>query len=266
MSSFVGNFFGGSLPALIAAQLDVTPTSSLAYAGALGVTTLLTLLSLVPIVFLRIRRRPITHQDPLGSFRALWQARGPMGRLLLPSLVISLGAGMLIPFMNVFFRFRYQLPDDVIGSLFGFGSLGMGVAFLMAPVLAEKWGKPRTVVVTQGLSIPFLIALGFVHSLPLAITAFFIRMALMNLSGPVYQTMVMEESDTATRSMTASLYTMIWNLGRAVTPLVSGPVQEHYGFDPVFIITILSYALSVYLVYRWFVHRPRIRSAALVSG
>ncbi len=266
MSSFVGNFFGGSLPALVAARLDVGPTSSVAYAGALGVTTLLTLLSLIPIAFLRIKRRPLVNQDPLASFKSIWQARGALGRLLLPSLIISLGAGMLIPFMNVFFRFRYQLSDDVIGSLFGFGSLGMGVAFLLAPVLAEKWGKPRTVVITQGLSIPFLIILGFVHSLPLAITAFLMRMALMNLSGPVYQTMVMEESDASTRSMTASLYSMIWNLGRAVTPLVSGPVQERYGFSPAFVTTILSYAFSVYLVYRWFVHRPRIRSAALASG
>jgi MFS family permease len=266
MSSFVGNFFGGSLPALVALQLGVEPTSSQAYAGALGITTLLTLLSLIPIAFLHIKRRPIVSKDPLAPFRALWQARGPMVRLLLPSLIISLGAGMLIPFLNVFFRFRYSLSDNFIGSLFGFGSLGMGIAFIMAPVLAERLGKPRTVVITQGLSIPFLIMLGFVDSLPLAITAFLTRMALMNLSGPVYQTMVMEESDAATRSMTASLYSMIWSLGRAVTPLISGPVQESYGFDPVFVTTVLSYALSVYLVYRWFVRRPRAQTAAVMSS
>jgi MFS family permease len=184
-----------------------------------------------------------------------------MTRLLLPSLVISLGAGMLIPFLNIFFRYRYGLPDDLIGSLFGFGSLGMGVALLFAPVLAEKWGKAKTVVITQGLSIPFLVVLGFVTSLPLAVISFLMRMALMNLAGPVYQTMVMEESDDASRNMTASLYSMIWNFGRAVTPSISGPLQEAYGFNPVFITTILSYALSVYLVYRWFVRRDRHTAA-----
>ncbi|MBN1262345.1 MAG: MFS transporter, partial [Anaerolineae bacterium] len=156
-----------------------------------------------------------------------------------------------------FFRFRFALPDDVIGNLFGFGSLGMGLATLIAPVLAENWGKAKTVVITQGLSIPFLIILGFVPSLPLAIVSFLMRMALMNLAGPVYQTMVMEEADEHSRGMAASLYSMIWNLGRAVSPSVSGPIQEVYGFDPVFITTIVTYALSVYLVYHWFVRRGK---------
>jgi MFS family permease len=260
MSSFIGRFFGGSIPALIAVWVGVTPTSSTAYAGALGVTTLLNLVALAPITRLPTGQA-VQVEDPMAPFRALWQHRRTMTRLLLPSLVISLGAGMLIPFLNIFFRYRYGLPDDLIGSLFGFGSLGMGVALLFAPVLAEKWGKAKTVVITQGLSIPFLVVLGFVTSLPLAVISFLMRMALMNLAGPVYQTMVMEESDDASRNMTASLYSMIWNFGRAVTPSISGPLQEAYGFNPVFITTILSYALSVYLVYRWFVRRDRHTAA-----
>ena len=260
MSSFVGRFFGGSLPALIAGRIGVAPTDSVAYAGALGVTTLLMLIAMFPI-----SRLPLTQAvrtgDPAAPFRALWQHRGAMTRLLLPSLVLSLGAGMLIPFLNVFFRYRFGLSDGIIGSLFGFGSLGMGLALLVAPVLAEKWGKAKTVVITQGLSIPFLIALGFVPSLGLAVVSFLMRMALMNLSGPVYQTMVMEESDAESRNMTASLYSMIWNFGRAITPSVSGPIQEAYGFDPVFLTTIVSYALSVYLVYRWFVRRAPLKKS-----
>lgn len=254
MSSFLGNFVGGSLPIFFSGVLHVQPTSSVAYAWSLGVTTLLSLLGMLPLLRLRVTDRPLA-QNPLAPFRALWQNRGPMTRLLLPSLIISLGAGMLIPFMNVYFRFRYNLPDTVIGNLFGIGSLGMGAAILLAPVLAERWGKPKTVVITQGLSIPFLIILGFVPSVHLAQLAFLMRMALMNLSGPVYQTMVMEEADESSRGMAASLYSMIWSSGRAISPAISGPIQKLYGFNPVFVITIITYAVSVYMVYRWFVHR-----------
>jgi len=169
---------------------------------------------------------------------------------------------MLIPFMNIFFRYRYNLSDDTIGALFGIGSLGMGFALMMGPILAERWGKPKTVVITQGLSIPFLIILGFVHSLTLAYVAFFVRMALMNLAGPVYQTMVMEEADAEARGMAASLYSLIWSSGRALSPVISGPIQEAHGFDPVFLSTIFAYTLSVGMVYWWFVQgRHRRRSA-----
>ncbi|HDQ35120.1 MAG TPA: MFS transporter [Chloroflexi bacterium] len=254
MSSFLGNFLGGSLPALFAILLEVDPTSSPAYAWSLALTSVLNLVALFPLARLEVKQK-IMAQSLLAPFKMLWEHRNMMTRLLLPTLVLSLGAGMLIPFLNIFFRFRYALPDDTIGTLFGIGSLWMGLAILIGPVLANRWGKAKTVVITQAISIPFLITLGFVNSLPLAVAAFWIRMALMNLSAPVYQTMVMEEADASSRGMAASLYSMIWNLGRAVSPSVSGPIQEVYGFDPVFISTILSYILSVYLVYRWFVKR-----------
>ena len=261
LASFLGNFLGGGLPALFGNFLGVSATDSLAYAWSLGITTMLTTLTLIPLSRLKVQTR-VMAQSPLAPFKALWQHRRMMTRLLLPSLVLSLGAGMLIPFLNVFFRFRYNLSDDTIGALFGFGSLGMGFALMMGPVLAERWGKPKTVVITQGLSIPFLIILGFVHSLTLAYVAFFVRMALMNLAGPVYQTMVMEEADAEARGMAASLYSLIWSSGRALSPVISGPVQEAYGFDPVFLSTILAYTLSVGMVYWWFVRGRRRRRSA----
>ncbi len=262
VSSFLGNFLGGSLPTLVALYLGIAPTSSTAYAWSLGATTLLLLVALLPLSRLEMRARLETH-GPLEPFRALWRHRAVLGRLLLPPLITSLGAGMLIPFLNIFFRYRYHLSDSFIGSLFGFGALGMGLATLLAPILADKWGKPQTVVMTRALSIPLLFVLGFVYSLPLAIGAFLLRMALMNLAGPVYQTMVMEETDESARGMAASLFSMIWNLGRAVTPSISGSIQEAYGFDPIFIITMTAYAVATFFLYWWFVRPRRQRVAAL---
>lgn len=252
MSSFVGNFVGGRLPLLFAQWLHVPSISSVAYAWSLAVPVALITLALVPLLFLRIRQRSLAR-SPLAPFRLLWRERGAITRLLLPEFIISLGAGMLIPFLNLFFRERYGLPDNVIGSLFGFSSLGMGVAILVGPVLAERWGKARTAVLTRGFSIPFLITLGFVPSLPLAIVSFLVRSASMNLSGPVYQTMVMEETDEASRGLVASLNSMTWSIGWALSPSLSGPLQTAYGFSPVFLCTIVAYTTSVYMVYRWFV-------------
>ena len=264
MSNFLGNFVGGGLPLLFSRVMQVPPESSPAYAWSLGVTTLLTGLALIPLFLLKIEPRDLGAADPMAPFRALWHNRVKMTQLLLPGLIVSLGAGMLIPFMNVFFRERYGMADEAIGTLFGFSSLGMGLAIFGSPILAERWGKARTVVITRAFSIPFLVAMGYVSSLPMAIVSFLSRSALMNLSGPVYQTMVMEEIDGESRGLIASLNSMIWNLGWAVSPSLSGPLQARYGFDPVFAVTIVTYALSIYLVYRWFV-RGHIRAQALVT-
>jgi MFS family permease len=263
MSNFLGNFVGGGLPLLFSRLMTVPAESSQAYAWSLGVTSLLTGLALIPLMLLKVKPRDL-GADPMTPLRALWSNRLKMTQLLLPGLIISLGAGMLIPFMNVFFRERYGLADEVIGTLFGFSSLGMGLAIFGAPILAERWGKAKTVVMTRALSIPFLVAMGYVFSLPLAIVSFLSRSALMNLSNPVYQTMVMEEVDEDSRGIAASLNSMIWSLGWAISPSISGPLQTRYGFAPVFAVTIVTYAISIYMVYVWFV-RARTPSRALMT-
>jgi len=256
VASFAGTTFGGALPTFFALRLGVAPTSSTAYALAMGTTTVLMFIALWPLARLPMERR-LQVQRPQELLGAFARQKGVMTRLFLPPLLISIGAGLLIPFMNIFFRHEYGLSDAQIGALMGTGALGMGMAFLFAPLLSDRWGKARSVVITQGLSIPFLFLLGYGHHLELAILAYFVRMALMNLSTPIYQIIVMEEVDEKTRGMAASLYNMVWSFGRAISPAFSGPIQRYWGFDPLFALTIFFYAVSVVMVQVWFVPRRR---------
>jgi hypothetical protein len=62
-----------------------------------------------------------------------------LGKLVLPMLVTSIGAGLIMPFMNVFFRQVYHQPDPVIGSIFAWGSLGHG----HRPAPGAALGRPH---------------------------------------------------------------------------------------------------------------------------
>jgi MFS family permease len=99
-------------------------------------------------------------------------------------LLTSIGAGLIMPFMNVFFRVVHNKPDPVIGTLFAWGSLAMGVGLLLAPPLAERMGKIQLVVISQALSIPFLILLGFSPIFWVGAATYYIRLSLMNMSSP----------------------------------------------------------------------------------
>ncbi len=265
LSSFLGNTVGGYLPTLFALYLGVDPTSSRAYAWVLGMAMLLTLSALIPFSRMEMREPVQSHVSPLDPFRLLWRRRGPLGKLLFPQLITSLGAGMLVPFLNIFFRDRYALSDHVIGVLFGVGALGMGMATFLAPPIAKRLGKVQTVVVSRTLSILPLIVLGYVHHLHLAMAAFLLRMMLMNLALPVYRMLVVEASDESTRGMASSLYNIVWHSGRAISPSFSGRIQESYGFDPVFGITIASYGAGVFLLYWWLI-RPLQHRREEVAG
>jgi len=248
-----GSAIGGHLPTWIAGLQSVSPTSSTAYAGALIIITVCSLLGLIPLLWLRTptseRRADRTFFDPFSYAR-----RHPamLVKLVLPMLVVSIGAGLFMPFMNVFFRVVYSQPDPVIGNVLAWGALAMGLGLIIAPPLADRYGKARLGVVTQGLSIPFLVILGFAPYFWMSALAYFVRLALMNMSGPVYQTFVMEHVEAESRATVASLGSMANSFGWAFSPSISGWMQVNYGFGLVFGAVIVLYSLAVFLYWKFF--------------
>jgi MFS family permease len=251
-SASVGNWIGGYLPTWVAGMRSVEPTSSIAYGGALLVIGLAAALGLLPLFLMRMPKMKRSERTVFAPITYAKKHPTELGKLVFPMLVTSIGAGLIMPFMNVFFRQVYHQPDPVIGSLFAWGSLAMGIGLLIAPPLADRMGKIKLVVITQALSIPFLILLGFSPWFWLSTVAYFIRVALMNMSSPVYQTFVMERVDPDSRATVASLVSMSWNFGWALSPTVSGWLQVRYGFGPPFIGTIVLYTLSTFLYWAFF--------------
>jgi len=262
----MGNWIGGYLPTWIGMTRGVPAISSEAYAGALLVVSLTVALGLIPLAMLRT---PGMQRSERSVFAPLsYAAKQPalLGKLVLPMLVTSIGAGLIMPFMNVFFRQVHHQPDPVIGSLFAWGSLAMGIGLLIAPPLADRMGKIQLVVVTQTLSIPFLIILGFSPLFWMSAIAYYIRLALMNMSGPVYQTFVMENVEPSARATVASLVSMAWNFGWAFSPTISGYLQVQYGFGPPFLGTIILYTISTIMYYAFFLRGKERRKPGPVPG
>ncbi len=262
----VGNWVGGYLPSWIGMTRGVPAVSSEAYAGSLLGASLTIAMGLLPLVMLK---SPPLQRSERSVFAPLsYASRQPalLTKLILPMLVTSIGAGLIMPFMNVFFRQVHGQPDPVIGSLFAWGSLAMGVGLLLAPPVAERMGKIQLVVVTQALSIPFLIILGFSPIFWMSTIAYYIRLALMNMSGPVYQTYVMEHVERSARATVASLVSMAWNFGWAFSPTISGYLQVQYGFGPPFLGTIILYTISTIMYYAFFLREKKHPSSEPVIG
>jgi MFS family permease len=250
VSASVGSWIGGYLPTWVSGRLNVEPVSSPAYAGSLLVVAIGLAIAIIPLILIRMPHIEHTEKTVFAPISFATKYPKKLTKLILPMLLTSIGAGLIMPFMNVFFRVQYNQPDQVIGVLFAWGSLAMGLGLLAAPPLAERFGKIQIVVITQGLSIPFLILLGFAPIFWISALAYYIRVALMNMSSPVYQTFVMEQVDPSSRAMVASLVSMSWNFGWAISPTISGILQVRYGFGPPFIGTIILYTISVFLY--WF--------------
>lgn len=260
----LGNAIGGYLPGVFARRLQVTATSPQAYAATLTLITAGSFLSLLPLFWLRAPRQEGTGRNFFAPFAYAQKHPAILAKLITPMLITSIGAGLFMPFMNVFFRVVHHQPDPVIGNILAWGTLAMGLGLLIAPPLADRIGKGRLVVFTQGLSIPFLALLGFAPWLWLSALGHYIRLALMNMSGPIYQTFVMEHVEPDSRSTVASLVSMAGNFGWAFSPSISGWLQVQYGFGPVYGLVLLLYSISVFLYWNFWLApqtRPQTKTA-----
>ena len=239
---------GGALAASVAAVAGFAPDGPDAYRVLLvvmlvaGVLATITLLALHDDHPARRRRRtpeqrpgdgwtgePIAARADLPPSRrtrlGLPRPADPalFAQLLLPGFLISLGAGQVIPFLNLFVRGKFGLNLAELNAVFALTSLGTTLAILLQPALASRVGKIGSVVIVQGASIPFLVVLGFSPVLWTVIGAMAIRNSLMNAGNPIFNAFAMEAlrpADRATYSAAASL-ALVARLGdrRAVVQL-----------------------------------------------
>jgi len=289
LAGFAGSLIGGQLPRLMSGAFALTQDSSRAYGAALLVSPMMMGLSLLPLLWMREPARPHravhwalpnvrlvllavedawrrTKAVPVTAWRGL-RHRQLIVKLLVPNTLISVGAALLIPYMNVFFRERHHVPDETLGVIFALSSVVTGVATLAAPLLTRRWGKVRAVALIQGGSLPFLLMIGFAPWLSLAVMGFWARGAMMNMVGPLYNAFMMERVAEGERATVNAFASVTWNLGWAVCPYLSGLVQERWGFNPLFIATAMLYGLAAGLTYWFFASsEPRSVEEAAVAA
>jgi MFS family permease len=177
-------------------------------------------------------------------------------RLLVPLFLISLGAGQVIPYLNVFIEGRFGLGLAALNVIFAVTSLGTAIAIMIQPALARRFGKVGSVVLVQGLSIPFLVVLGFSPVLWTVIVAMAVRNSLMNAGNPIFNAFAMEILPPGERATFSAAASLAWSLGWVIAgPWYSG-LQATLGFDcgyaVSFVTIIVLYTLGTWLYWRWF--------------
>ena len=246
---FVGTLVGGYLPSLFGGLLEVNIESPVAYGTTLAVTVALSALSLLPVVMIDEPPRTASAQPrSMLPWRNLSNP-GMAVRIFVPNIVISMGAAILIPYMNLFFKESFPISDKALGLIFAVSSVITGLATLASPLLAERWGRIRSLVFMQLASIPFLLTIGFSPFFGLAAFAFWMRQALMNMGAPLYEAFAMEQVQERERATISGLMGMSWNIGWTVGPFLSGYMQAtpNIGFQPIFLITCSLYVLAAML-------------------
>ena len=177
-------------------------------------------------------------------------------KLVVPATLVGLGAGLIIPFMNLYFRNRFALDPQQIGSVFAAGQVFTTVGFLLGPALARRFGSVAAIVTTELASIPFFLTLAFANSLPVAIGAFWMRGALMQMNQPISTAFAMEQVPADQQAVTNSVRHVAWNLAWTVSTQIGGLWIAASGFTPPILAAVALYVVAS-SSFAWFFGKRR---------
>jgi len=250
-AAIVGSLGGGYLPNLFSHFVDF---KSVAFRYSLYLSAFLGVLALIPFAMIKPKKRVAeSRAHKKGWDRKLLTQRSILlFRLSSPFFILGLGAGLIIPFLNLYFRDRFFLPARTIGIFFALLQFFMLAGILVGPLLSKKFGMIKTVVSTQLSSIPFMLVLAFTYNLPLAVVSFLFRGALMNMSHPISTNFAMEKVKEKEQALTNALLMLAWTGSWAISANLGGRLIKAYSFTPPLLITIGFYVISSVLYYLFF--------------
>jgi MFS family permease len=217
------------------------------------------------VLFLLIREA----RAPQSGHEKLQADPGTVFRLGLPLAVIGLGAGLTIPFINLYFDERLNFGTQAVSAVFSVAQVFTLLAFLASPLLARRFGGVRTVVACQLLSIPFFLVMALTVSPTLAIGAFLARHALMNMAGPVNSQFAMEVVPAHKRVLTNGLREIAWNGAFFVGTTVGGWVISRRlvgdGYTASMFATIGLYIAGSVIFYAFWRKSTALKPASAVA-
>jgi len=189
-------------------------------------------------------------------------------RAVFPTLLIAIGAGLTIPFVGLFFYHIHGFDSDSFALLSSVTTVVVFFSFLIVPWLKNKIGIKISILMTQGISIFFLINLAltqcyksFSFAAIVAGLCFFFRQPLMNMAGPLTTDVSMSYVGKKNQELMSALQAAIWSGSWFISSKIFLYLRKaELDYVWIFLITSLIYIISVIAFYILILRSDRISS------
>jgi MFS family permease len=179
----------------------------------------------------------------------------PFFALALVQTLTGLGAGLIIPYFNLFFVRHLNASPALFGLIDGAANGLTALTTLLAPALARRVGRVNAIALTRLCSLPLLLIIGLTRSLPLASGLYPLREGLMDMSQGVLLVYSMEEVAERHRGLANSAYQTTYQVAWAITSSLAGLLIVSVGYSPLFLGAALCYLGTIALLWGRFGRR-----------
>ena len=171
-----------------------------------------------------------------------------------PLILISVGAGLTIPFVNLFFNSVFNFTSSQFSLMGSLTAILVFLFSLLVPSLRKKYGYWVTIVVVQTLAIVCLILMALTEiysfheiALFIAIVAYVLRQPLMHMAHPASNELMMNYVGKRNQELISALSSSLWS----VSWFLSAKIFEwlrllNFNYYKIFLITALLYLIGVF--------------------
>ncbi len=194
----------------------------------------------------------IVH-DTLDVFKSYFKLlKGDTLKYIMQVALVGMGAGMIVPFFSVYLKLTLHVNDGQLGNIMAISSIGTIVGGILAPIIAKNFGRVRSIMAFQLLSIPFLLTISFPQGILLMTFAFFFRTGLMNMANPLISSLAMEIVDDHSKTHMSGLQSLTNNLFRGFGITIGGSLMYRFTYNTPYYFTIVLYLLGTLIIYKVF--------------
>lgn len=183
---------------------------------------------------------------------------GLIGKSLVPTLIIAVGAGITIPFISLFFSTVHNMASSTFGLISFISAVLVAIGALLVPHIKRQIGYRIAIPVTQSFAVMALVAMATTEfynhmsvAVWIAIICFLLRQPLMNMAGPMTSEIAMnyvgKKNQEITSVLTSAIWSGSWYIGSKF--IVKQLLETGYSYVNIFLITSALYGVGVLMYY-----------------
>jgi len=178
-------------------------------------------------------------------------------KAIVPTMLIAIGAGLTIPYINLFFYSIFEMDSAQFGLLGSVASAMGFFALLLAPTLKRRYGYNISIIVTQAIGIVSLIILIFTELFSaingiifVAIAAYILRQPMMHISSPITSELTMKYVGEKNQELISAVNSSIWSATWFISAKIFQYLREmNFEYFKIFFLTAVMYSFGLVLYY-----------------
>jgi MFS family permease len=171
---------------------------------------------------------------------------------IIPTILIAVGAGFTIPFINLFFQSVHGIDSRYFSIIGSFSFVLVAAMLLFIPFIQRHYGYRTAIVTFQGLAVLALFVMAstewystYSFAMPIAVIAYLLRQPLMNVAGPSTSELSLNYVGERNQEILSALQAAVWSGSWFISSLLFGWMRNlDISYVNIFMITVVLYIIA----------------------